>query len=183
MEKKEQSKKDKSKIRWVFTVSMITFILSIFFSFIANNAISNLGLIPAIIILIIVILMGIVSDFVGVAVTIAPEEEFHAKASKKVDGSKESIKLIRNSAKVANLTADVIGDIAGVLSGAASALIVLRITQSFGLDFDLQFLASAVVASLTVGGKAIGKQFAESHATEIVHVIGIILSKFKRKDD
>lgn len=181
MGKKEQTKKDNSKLRWVLTVSIITFILSIFFSFVANNAISRLGLIPAILILILVIFMGIVSDFIGVAVTIAPEEEFHAKASKKVDGSKESIKLIRNSAKVANLTADVIGDIAGVLSGAASALIVLKITESLGIEFDLQILVSAIVASLTVGGKAIGKQFAENHATEIVHVIGVIMSKFKRK--
>ena len=181
MEKKEQTKKENSKLRWVLTVSIITCILSFFFSFVANNEISSLSLIPAIIILILVILMGIVSDFIGVAVTIAPEEEFHAKASKKVDGSKESIKLIRNSAKVANLTADVIGDIAGVLSGAASALIVLKLTENLGLEFDLQFLVSAIVASLTVGGKAIGKQFAENHATEIVHVIGIVLSKFKRK--
>ena len=41
-------------------------------------------------------------DIVGVAVTVANEHEFHAKATKKVKGSKDSIKLIRNAPKVAN---------------------------------------------------------------------------------
>ena len=60
--------------------------------------------------------MGIFFDIIGVAVTVANEHEFHAKATKKVKGSKDSIKLIRNAPKVANICADVIGDICGVLS-------------------------------------------------------------------
>ena len=57
------------------------------------------------------------------AVTVANEHEFHAKATKKVKGSKDSLKLIKNAPRVANICADVIGDICGVLSGAISALI------------------------------------------------------------
>ena len=47
----------------------------------------------------------------GVAVTVANEEEFHAKATKKAVGAKTSLKLIKNSVRVANVCADVIGDI------------------------------------------------------------------------
>ena len=61
--------------------------------------------------LILVIALGILFDIIGVAVTVADEKEFHAMATKKVKGSKCAIKLIRNSAKVANICADVIGDL------------------------------------------------------------------------
>ena len=105
------------------------------------------------------------------------ENEFHAKATKKAKGSKTSIKLIRNSSRVANICADVIGDICGVLSGAIAALISLKIAQSFSLEFDIQFLISAIVASITVSGKALGKGIAKRHSTEIVHIVGKIIGK------
>lgn len=103
--------KDNSEIKWFIQVFIVTFILSMLFSYISANGVSNLSLIPAILILILVIFLGIIFDIIGVAVTVANEHEFHAKATKKVKGSKDSIKLIRNAPKVANICADVIGDI------------------------------------------------------------------------
>ena len=141
-EKNVENKKDNSAMKWFITVFITTFILSILFSYISTTAINGLAIIPAIIILIIVILVGIVFDIVGVAVTVGEESHFHAKASKKITGAKTSIKLIRNSAKVANICADVIGDICGVLSGSISALVTLKITEKFGLAFDIQFIIS-----------------------------------------
>ena len=102
---------DKEQIKWFIQVFIMTFILSMLFSYISANGVSNLSLIPAILILILVIGIGIFFDIIGVAVTVANEHEFHAKASKKIEGSKASIKLIRNAPKVANICADVIGDI------------------------------------------------------------------------
>ena len=157
MKKEKNDKKDSSQVRWFITIFITTFILSILFSFISTTAINGLDIIPAIIILIVVILVGIVFDIIGVAVTVGKESDFHAKASKKLKGAKTSIKLIRNSAKVANICADVIGDIAGVLSGAISAMISLKITEKFVIPFNIQFIISAFVASLTVGGKALRK--------------------------
>ena len=125
---------DKEQIKWFIQVFIMTFILSMLFSYISANGVSNLSLIPAILILILVIGIGIFFDIIGVAVTVANEHEFHAKASKKIEGSKASIKLIRNAPKVANICADVIGDICGVLSGAISALIAMKITEQFGLS-------------------------------------------------
>ena len=109
--KKEKEKKKDENMKWFIEVFIMTFILSIVFSYISTNGVSNLSLIPAILILVAVILVGIIFDIVGVAVTVADEHEFHAKATKKVKGSKDSIKLIRNAPRVANICADVIGDI------------------------------------------------------------------------
>lgn len=177
---KKESKEQSSKI-WFIKVFILTFILSIVFSYISTNGVAGLDLVPAILILILVIFVGIFFDIVGVAVTVADENEFHAKATKKVEGSKNSIKLIRNAPKVANICADVIGDICGVLSGAISALISVKITQQFGISFNLQFILSAVVAALTVGGKAVGKDIANNNSTKIVHAVGIVLNKFNKK--
>ena len=180
MQENGKNKKEHSNIKWFVQVFIITFLLSIIFSYISTNGVSQLSLMPAILILILVIAVGIFFDIIGVAVTVADENEFHAKATKKIEGSKDSIKLIRNAPKVANICADVIGDICGVLSGAISALIAMKITQQLGINFNLQFLLSAVVAALTVVGKAIGKGIANNNSTKIVHTVGIILNKFKR---
>jgi len=178
--RKNIMKKEQSDIKWFIQVFLITFILSIVFSYISTYGVANLNLVSAIIILILVIGIGIFFDIIGVAVTVANEDEFHAKATKKVKGSKDSIKLIRNAPRVANICADVIGDICGVLSGAISALIAMKITDQFGLNFSIQFLLSALVAALTVGGKALGKGVANNNSTKIVHAVGIILNKFNK---
>lgn len=177
----KEKKESNSNLKWFITVFVTTFILSITFSYISTTAINDLEIIPAMIILILVIFIGILFDIVGVAVTVANEHEFHAKATKKVEGSKTSIKLIKNSARVANICADVIGDICGVLSGAISAIISMKLSQNFHLAFNIQFIISAMVASLTVGGKAIGKGIAQKNSTKIVHVVGIVLNKFSRR--
>ena len=83
----------KDNLKWFITIFITTFILSITFSYISTNALNNLDVIPAMIILILVILVGIVFDIIGVAITVANEHEFHAKATKKVKGAKTSIKL------------------------------------------------------------------------------------------
>lgn len=179
MNKKEKKEKTKSKSEWnwVIKVTILSFILSIFFSFVSDIAVEKLPIIPALIVLILVVALGVVFDIIGVAVTVADESEFHAKATKKVSGAKEAINLIKNSSQVSNLCADVIGDICGVISGAISAAIAIKITSAFGIPYNIQFLISAFVAGFTIGGKALGKGFARNHATEIITILGRILSK------
>lgn len=109
--KPKKEKKTESNLKWIIEVFIITFILSICFSYISTNGVSKLDIIPAIIILFAVIFAGILFDIIGISVTVANEEEFHAKATKKAKGAKMSLKLIKNSVRVANICADVIGDI------------------------------------------------------------------------
>ena len=177
--KSKNKDKEHSKYKWFIQVFISTFILSICFSYISTNGVSKLNLPLSVLILILVILIGIIFDIVGVAVTVANENEFHAKATKKAKGAKTSIKLIKNAAKIANICADVIGDICGVLSGAISAMISAKVLEKTGAN--LQFIISALVASLTVGGKALGKEVANKNSTQIVHWVGIILNKIDRK--
>lgn len=181
MKKIQENKKEHSSIKWILQAFLITFILSMIFSYISTNGVANLSLLPAIVILFVVVILGIFFDIIGVAVTVANEEEFHAKATKKVKGSKDSIKLIKNAPKVANICADVIGDICGVLSGSISALIAIKIATELQLPFDIQFILSALVSALTVSGKALGKEIANNNSTKIVHRVGIILNKFSKK--
>ncbi len=181
MNKNKDNKKEHSNMKWVIQSFIMTFILSIIFSYISTNGVSNLNLWLASLILVVVIWLGIFFDIIGVAVTVANEEEFHAKATKKVTGSKDSIRLIKNAPKVANICADVIGDICGVLSGSISALIAIKISTQFHIPFNIQFLLSALVSALTVSGKAFGKEIANKNSTEIVHKVGIVLNKFSKK--
>ena len=161
MKNHKNNSKDNNTIKWIIEVSILTFILSLLFSYISTNGVSNLNLVAAIIILVLVILVGILFDIIAVAVTIANVDEFHAKATKK--------------------GADVIGDICGVLSGAIGALIALKIGDAFQLPINIQSIISAFVASMTVGGKALGKSIANKYSTPIVHKVGIVLNKFSKK--
>ena len=175
---KKENKKSDSNIKWAIEAFSATLILSTIISYASAKGISNLNMISAVFILILVIFIGIMFDIVGTAVTVAKEQEFHAKATKKVNGAKTSIKLIKNASVVANICADIIGDMCGVLSGAISAMISLRITQIYGVSDNIQYLISGLVAALTVGGKALGKEFANNQSTKIVHIFGRVLSKF-----
>lgn len=109
--KEHRDKKNNENIKWFIEVFIITFMLSLFFSYISTVALNDIELIPAILILFAVIILGIIFDIIGVSVTVAGEEEFHAKATKKIAGARTAVKLIRNASKVANICADVIGDI------------------------------------------------------------------------
>ena len=53
---KENKKKQKSSpVKWVLTAFILTFVLSLIFSFISNIAINGLDIIPAILVLILVL--------------------------------------------------------------------------------------------------------------------------------
>ena len=181
MKKNKKEKKDSSEIKWFITIFITAFILSIVFSFISTTAIEGLSLIPAILVLLLVIFIGILFDIIGVAVMVGKESDFNAMAAKKIPGAKTSLNLIKNSEKVSNICADVVGDVAGVLSGSIAALIAFNITSEFGLSFNVQFIISAIVASLTIGGKAIGKGIAQRNTTKIVGIVGKILKLFKKE--
>ena len=135
------------------------------------------GITVAFLILLFIILVGIIFDIIGVAVTSADEKPFHSMAARKVPGAQESIKLMRNAERVSSICNDVIGDICGVVSGSASATIAAQVLQSIDFSWPqlVTLLMSALVAGLTVGGKAIGKTVAINSCTKIVHSVGKFL--------
>lgn len=171
------SRKERSKtIRWVVTIFFVTMLVSGTISFLSDIIMENSSIYVAFMILFAIVLIGIIFDVVGVAVTSADERPFHSMAARKVPGATESIKLLRNAERVSSICNDVVGDICGVVSGSASATIAVQVLKNF--DFSLPqivtLLMSALVAGFTVGGKAIGKTFAINSSTEIVSAVGTL---------
>lgn len=188
MSKSEPSsqKKDRNKsIRWVITIFFVTILISGSISFASNELMAGSTIPVAFIILFIIVLVGIIFDVIGVAVTSADEKPFHSMAARKVPGALESIALLRKAERVSSICNDVIGDICGVVSGSASASIAAQLIVNFsGEDSQLiMLLMSALVAGLTVGGKAMSKGFAIRSCTKIVSTVGKIIWWFHHIPD
>ena len=60
-------------------------------------------------------------------------------------------------------------------------MISLRIAEIYSVSTNIQFLVSALVAAITVSGKALGKSIANNKSTQIVHAVGVFLDKIKIK--
>ncbi len=177
-----KSKNDKKA--WIKKAFIWTFCITLIVSFISENLIKNINVVFAFLILIIIIFIGILFDIIGVAVTAADEPPFHAMSANKQKGSKEAVILIRNADIVSNFCNDVIGDIAGTLSGAAGATLVYRILRFYDIknnDYIFTILMTSIIATIMVGGKAIGKTFAISKSKQIVLKVGILIYFLKEK--
>ena len=176
------SKKERNRtIRWVVTIFFVTILISGTISFVSTEIMEGSSLPVAFTILFAIVLLGIVFDIIGVAVTSADEKPFHSMASRKVSGSLEAIKLLRSAERVSSICNDVVGDICGVVSGAAAATIAASVLKNFDASRqDIVSLAmSSLVAGLTVGGKAIGKSIAIKSCTSIVSTVGRVLYFFR----
>lgn len=172
------AKKQRNKtVRWVITIFLVTIVVSALISLISEEVMDSSSMFVAFLILFVIVLIGILFDVIGVAVTSADEAPFHAMAARKVPGAKESINLLRQAEKVSSICNDVVGDICGVVSGSASATIAAQVLRNFQFSWPklVVLTMSALVAGLTVGGKAIGKTFAVNSSTNIVHSVGKFL--------
>ncbi len=177
----QSTKKERNKnLSWVITVFFVTILISGTISLISDEIMAVSTVLVAFIILLLIVLIGIVFDVVGVAVTSADEKPFHSMAARKVPGALEALQLLRKAERVSSICNDVIGDICGVVSGAASATIAVQLLQNFEFSWPrlASLLMSAFVAGLTVGGKALGKSVAINSCTDIVFSVGRIIHGF-----
>lgn len=157
----------------------MTYILGRFSDIFVHNF-DNIAIALAAIILI--ILVGVVFDIVGIAVASVDEVPFLSMASKKIRGASQALKLIRNASQVSSFCNDVVGDICGILSGSAGAILVSKLVTS---DTSanariMSIMISSIIAALTVGGKAFGKDIAMKNGQKIILSAGYILSIFDR---
>ena len=91
------SRKERNKtIRWVVTIFIVTVIISGAISFVSDTIMENSSIAFAFVILLAIVFLGIIFDVIGVAVTSADEKPFHSMAARKVPGSNEAIRLLRN---------------------------------------------------------------------------------------
>ena len=177
--RKEKIKKEHVNIKWIITIVSITFVISFMLSFVAQVAIPNLSLIFGILVTLLFVAIGILFDIVGVAVTSAEESVFHSMNSRKVKGANVAVKFKKNAEKVSSFCCDVIGDICGVLSGAAATTIAAILVTKYNWNVLLtSLLITAIISSLTIGGKAIGKSFAINKSDIILYEFAKIISNF-----
>lgn len=173
--KKEQKNEPKKNIniKWIITIFLVTVLISAVFSMISNVLLRDANLLSSFVILLFIVFIGIIFDIIGVAVTAADPKPFNSMAAHKVPGGKEALKMLKNAEKVSSFCNDVVGDICGIISGTASAaIVVLMLTgiKSGGyFPTILEIAMAALVSGLTVGGKAVGKSLAMNQSTAIVH--------------
>lgn len=179
----QASKRERRKqIRWVATIFLTTILISGVISLISDEVMANSSLVFAFVILLAIVFLGIVFDIIGMAVATADVKPFHSMAARKVPGAHEAIRLLRNAERVSSICNDVVGDICGVVSGSASATIATLILMNIDTDWPrgISLAMSALVAGLTVGGKAIGKNIAVKSCIPIVHTVGRIIHGMHR---
>lgn len=182
---RSKGKKKGGNVRWIITIFFIAVIISATISFLSSAVLEGAGLAVAFFVLLFIVFLGVVFDLIGVAVMSADPKPFHSMSAKKVPGAVEALMLLRNAEKVSSFCNDVVGDICGVVSGSASAVIAVRALTQIDSDTVSQLVMSALVAGVTIAGKACGKTIAMNRATEIVHAVSKPIyytkSLFRRK--
>lgn len=179
--KKEKIKKEKVDWKWIIIILIVSFAISFGLSFISEMTIPKFHLWLGIIITLLFIFLGILFDIIGVAVTTAEEAVFHSMNSRKVRGASVAVKFKKNADKVSSFCCDVIGDVCGIISGAAGTSIAAILISNYHFHALLTVLVVAsIIASLTIGGKAIGKSFAINKSSIILYEFSKFVSNFYR---
>ncbi|MFO7171480.1 MAG: hypothetical protein DIU70_000715 [Bacillota bacterium] len=154
----------------------------------SETAMTQLHVALALPLLLVIIGVGVLMDMLGTAVAAADEPPFHAMAAKRLPGARQAIWLLRRAPVVASFSNDIVGDIAGTISGAAAATIAYQTARWLAAQQEPpQWLADltgvvavGLVAALTVGGKAAGKTLAIHQPNAVIHRAGRMLAWLER---
>ncbi len=184
---KQNSKKKKKHrippwLAWGLGVLLLSFVLTVIFSFLTEISVKNSPAYICVIVLLVLLVLNISCDVLANAIISCDPEAFHAMASRKIKGAKRAVSFCRNASKLGSIFADVIGDICGIVSGAAgTALIVHFAVSGTAYELIVSIGVSAVIGALTVGGKAIFKHFAIKFNRQIVFGFAKFTTIFKKE--
>ena len=189
LSKEVKNKKKKNRKRmpgWLalgLSVLAISFALTVVFSFLTEVSIKGSPVYICVIVLVVLLVLNIGCDLLANAIITCNPEAFHAMASNKIKGAKRAVAFCRNATKLGSIFADIIGDICGIVSGAAGTALVVYIAASGGKTIELiaSIGVSAVIGALTVGGKAIFKHFAIKYNKQIVFGFAKFTTFFKKE--
>lgn len=175
----KKARKKKNNFIWIGQITVMAFFISFIFSFLSETLIPNVPILIGVILLFLFIGIGIIFDMIGLAVTTVNAKSFHAMSAKKIKSAKVAVLLTKNAEKVSSFCNDVIGDICGIISGSAGAIIASTISINLGFNiFYTTLVIMALIASITIGGKALGKGIAISNNVEIVNKFSKIIAIF-----
>lgn len=128
------------------------------------------------VLLLLVILVGVLFDIVGTAVSVCDQRHLNAKASRRIPGAKKALMLTKNASRVANICNDVVGDICGTVSGGIGTALAAVLVASGGMvGLMCSVGISGCIAAMTVAGKALGKNMALENADTIIFNVGRLL--------
>jgi len=169
--------KIKTNYKWLVKIVLISVVASMVFTLASTEILGSTGYIVAFAVLAVFIIIGIVFDIIGVAVTAVVEAPFHSMAAHHERGAAESLKMIKNADKVSSFCNDVVGDVTGIISGTTAALIAARLLEGLHTGkFLFPLLIPGVVTGLMVGGKAVGKTIAINNGIAIVLRVGKLIN-------
>lgn len=179
MSKRKKEKRKSSNISWIIKITIAAFLISFVFSFASEVILKNVGLVVGILVLLIFILIGVIFDMIGVAITSADMTPFNAMGAKKIKGASVAVSFIKNADKLSSFCNDVVGDICGIISGSATAVVAVLVSNSLNIPLLISTLTvTSVTAALTIGGKAIGKGMAIKNNTAILYTFAKVVSIF-----
>lgn len=172
-----QAKKERNKtIRWVVTIFLVTIVVTSIITLLSDEIMSSSSIGVSFVILLLIVMVGIIFDIIGVAVTSADETPFHSMAARKVPGAREAIGLLRKAEKVSSICNDVVGDICGIVSGSTAAVIVTQLQRDLSTTSVLVSIGvTALISGITIGGKALGKTVAINQCTSVVYRVARIM--------
>lgn len=163
----------KSNFKWVLITIVLTFFLALIFGGISNILVERMNIYIAIVVLLVIVILGILFDMIGISIATCEEAPFHARAAKKLWGAKESLKILKEKEKNTNICNDLLGDICGIISGSIGALIAYKIAVVSNLNIvTISLFLGAIIASITVGGKAMGKSIGINNREKILEYVG-----------
>ncbi len=175
-------KKMKTNWSWLIKIIILAFVISFTFSFVSELTLPKVNIYLGIVIVLLFIILGIMFDVIGVAVTAAEEAPFHSMNSRKIESAKTAIALKKNADKVSSFCNDVVGDICGIVSGSAGVAISSTISNSTGSSpLFTALIVTGLIASLTIGGKAFSKSAAINNADIILYEVSNFISIFKHE--
>lgn len=167
--------------RWqrALRVGFLSFVLAVVVNYVSDLALSSVHVLVAFLVVLLLVAVNVTLDILGTSVTAADQVPLNAKAAKRIPGARQAIWLVRNADRVANFCNDVVGDVTGAVSGAAGTTVAMQLSALVGGGAAVsQFVmlgTVGLIAGLTVGGKAAGKNFAIERATDVVMLAGRIL--------
>lgn len=154
-------------------LGLLAFALALFFAFPSQVAVAGWNPLYSLPVLIIIVLLGVVFDIIGVSAARADRAPINALATRRIPGSQQALYLARHAESVSAFCSDVVGDIAGTVAGGAALGITVRLLALGGPGTEVAGAVSlALVAALTVGGKAAGKGVALNHSTSVLMAVG-----------
>lgn len=166
---------------WPIIATLISLVLGVVFAFGAEIVLSDTSVAIAVVLIVVLVALGILFDMMGLAVASCDPVPLCSMASRRVRGARHALTLCRNAHKVSSIFNDIVGDSIGIITGVCGAALALVMAQDLDgmARIAVAVAVSAVIAALTIGGKAAMKSVAIRYSRQIVLFLGKVMAVFR----